>query len=374
MTRVAPGDEVVLSWAPSCGECGDCRRGRPAACVPLHRAIGAGTLVDGTHGHVAGRRRPSTAARRQAASRSGRRRRARRAPDGRCGPAPRGGAARVRRIDRGRRGRSSPRGVTAGSTVVVVGAGGVGQFVVQGARIAGATTIVAVDPFADRREQALTLGATHAVSPGRAATSCWPRSRPRAQITRSTPSATRSRPRPRSTPPARAEPASSSASPPSAPVSTSSPGSSCAGRSGSPGTMYGSEDPAVALPLLLEHVRAGRLELALARRADLHARRGERRGRGQPRRRGRPGARPPVGWIRSARLPTCGRPSQASSTRPSRCTTTTSMRLTATHAWLGRIVTTSPRAGGSAQPLTSTQPCSSLSFTISASGCSSSRP
>jgi alcohol dehydrogenase len=41
------GDRVVLSWAPSCGDCDDCRRGRPAACVPLHRAIGAGTLVDG---------------------------------------------------------------------------------------------------------------------------------------------------------------------------------------------------------------------------------------------------------------------------------------------------------------------------------------
>ncbi|MCY7301714.1 MAG: alcohol dehydrogenase catalytic domain-containing protein [Thermoleophilia bacterium] len=47
---VAVGDEVVLSWAPSCGHCADCARGRPAACVPLHRAIGNGTLVDGTTG------------------------------------------------------------------------------------------------------------------------------------------------------------------------------------------------------------------------------------------------------------------------------------------------------------------------------------
>ena len=50
VSGLAPGDEVVLSWAPSCGECADCRRGRPAACVPLHRAIGSGTLVDGTTG------------------------------------------------------------------------------------------------------------------------------------------------------------------------------------------------------------------------------------------------------------------------------------------------------------------------------------
>ena len=50
VTSVAPGDEVVLSWAPSCGDCADCRRGRPAACINLHRAIGSGTLVDGTTG------------------------------------------------------------------------------------------------------------------------------------------------------------------------------------------------------------------------------------------------------------------------------------------------------------------------------------
>ena len=50
VTSVKPGDEVVLSWAPSCGECWDCRRGRPAACINLHRAIGSGTLVDGTTG------------------------------------------------------------------------------------------------------------------------------------------------------------------------------------------------------------------------------------------------------------------------------------------------------------------------------------
>ena len=33
VTRVRPGDEVVLSWAPSCGECAGCRRGRPARAI-----------------------------------------------------------------------------------------------------------------------------------------------------------------------------------------------------------------------------------------------------------------------------------------------------------------------------------------------------
>ena len=60
------GDEVVLSWAPSCGHCADCARGRPAACVPLHRAIGNGTLVDGTTGMSLRAARRCTAARRRA--------------------------------------------------------------------------------------------------------------------------------------------------------------------------------------------------------------------------------------------------------------------------------------------------------------------
>jgi NDMA-dependent alcohol dehydrogenase len=54
--------------------------------------------------------------------------------------------------------------VEPGDVVVVVGTGGVGSSAVQGARIAGARTIVAVDPFEFRRTQAMVLGATHAVA------------------------------------------------------------------------------------------------------------------------------------------------------------------------------------------------------------------
>jgi S-(hydroxymethyl)glutathione dehydrogenase/alcohol dehydrogenase len=56
-------------------------------------------------------------------------------------------------------------GVTPGSSVAVIGCGGVGQAVVQGARIAGAATIIAVDLAAGRREASLRLGATHALDP-----------------------------------------------------------------------------------------------------------------------------------------------------------------------------------------------------------------
>jgi S-(hydroxymethyl)glutathione dehydrogenase/alcohol dehydrogenase len=53
--------------------------------------------------------------------------------------------------------------VEAGATVAVYGAGGVGLAVIQGARIAGAGMIIAVDVFEKKLAQAKELGATHAV-------------------------------------------------------------------------------------------------------------------------------------------------------------------------------------------------------------------
>lgn len=55
--------------------------------------------------------------------------------------------------------------VAPGTTVAVIGCGGVGLSIVQGARIAGARQIIAVDLFPARRDLALELGATHAVDP-----------------------------------------------------------------------------------------------------------------------------------------------------------------------------------------------------------------
>jgi S-(hydroxymethyl)glutathione dehydrogenase / alcohol dehydrogenase len=55
--------------------------------------------------------------------------------------------------------------VQPGSAVAVLGCGGVGQFVIQGARIAGAARIVAIDPVLGKRESALANGATDVVDP-----------------------------------------------------------------------------------------------------------------------------------------------------------------------------------------------------------------
>jgi S-(hydroxymethyl)glutathione dehydrogenase/alcohol dehydrogenase len=55
--------------------------------------------------------------------------------------------------------------VEPGSIVAVIGCGGVGQAVIQGAAIAGAARIIAIDPVAMKRDAALKLGATDVVDP-----------------------------------------------------------------------------------------------------------------------------------------------------------------------------------------------------------------
>ncbi len=54
--------------------------------------------------------------------------------------------------------------VKPGDNVVVIGCGGIGSNAIQGAKIAGAKNIVAVDPVAFKREKAMEFGATHAVA------------------------------------------------------------------------------------------------------------------------------------------------------------------------------------------------------------------
>jgi Zn-dependent alcohol dehydrogenase len=48
VARVAVGDHVALSWAPSCGECEECRRDLPQLCSTVWPAMATGGLMDGT--------------------------------------------------------------------------------------------------------------------------------------------------------------------------------------------------------------------------------------------------------------------------------------------------------------------------------------
>lgn len=257
--RLAPGDEVVLSWAPSCGECSDCRRGRPAACTRLHAAIGAGTLVDGTTGMTL---RGETVYRGTATGCL-----AERVVVSERVALPTGGGIPLEQA--ALLGCAALTGVGAvlfaarveeGESVLVVGAGGVGQFAVQGARIAGATTIVAVDPLAPRREQTLSLGATHALAPDEAEARVAEILSDGADVgldavgdpatTAFTLALTRSGGR-----------AILVGLPAAGARLDLDPAQFVRREKWLTGTMYGSEDPAVALPMLLEHVQRGALVL-----------------------------------------------------------------------------------------------------------------
>jgi S-(hydroxymethyl)glutathione dehydrogenase / alcohol dehydrogenase len=259
VSSVRPGDRVVLSWAPSCGECADCARGRPAACVPLHRAIGAGTLVDGRTGMsldgetvYRGTATGAFAEQVVVAERVA-------LPLGDdvpleeaalLGCAALTGVGAVLFAAR----------VQAGATVVVVGAGGVGQFVLQGARLARAETVISVDPVDSRREQALRLGATAAVAPGEL------KSTMRKHLPEGADYAFDAVGAPETTELALRWTRSGGSCvvvglPAAGARLDLDPGEFNRREKWLTGTMYGSEDPAVALPVLLEHVRAGRLEL-----------------------------------------------------------------------------------------------------------------
>jgi L-iditol 2-dehydrogenase len=61
-----------------------------------------------------------------------------------------------------------------GGSVAVVGCGPIGLFVVQLARLAGADTVIAVDPLAHRREAALRFGADHAYAEHGQLEAAWP--------------------------------------------------------------------------------------------------------------------------------------------------------------------------------------------------------
>jgi S-(hydroxymethyl)glutathione dehydrogenase/alcohol dehydrogenase len=158
------GDRVVLSWAPACGECGACRRGRPAACGPLAAAIGRGTLLGGRTGLSLGggtvyRGTATGALAERVVVDAGAA-----MPFGEVVPMEQAallGCAALTGVGAVlNAARPEP-----GFNALVIGAGGVGQFVVQGARIAGAAEILVVDPVEGRRAQALALGATRACGP-----------------------------------------------------------------------------------------------------------------------------------------------------------------------------------------------------------------
>lgn len=161
VSHVQPGDHVMLTWLPYCGVCRQCARGRPNLCEDV--AWYDATMQDGTcrfhrkgapihHYNTSSFAERSVVPGRTAIPVDPALPLTQLALMG-CAVMTGVGAA----LNTAR--------VRPGDTVAVVGCGGVGLNVVQGAAIAGASTIVAVDPVAEKLELARALGATHGVSP-----------------------------------------------------------------------------------------------------------------------------------------------------------------------------------------------------------------
>ena len=156
------GDHVVLSFLPSCGRCQMCVSGRSNMCA-LGAGVLAGVAPDGTHRvHARGQGvgcmsylgtfAPYVCVPVDAVVKIDSDIPLDKAALIGCG-VPTGWGSSVYAAD-----------MQIGDVVVIVGIGGVGINAVQGARHKHAGTIIAVDPVAYKREQALAFGATHAVA------------------------------------------------------------------------------------------------------------------------------------------------------------------------------------------------------------------
>jgi len=160
---LAPGDHVILTPIPPCGSCYWCLRGEPGVCANA-AGIQTNTFADGTTGLSRGETTVyrgvgvAAFAEQVVTLASGAVRIPRDVPlDVACviGCAVQTGVGAVLNTAR----------VEAGATVLVMGLGGIGLSIVQGARLAGASQIIVSDPVKARRDAALGMGATDAVDP-----------------------------------------------------------------------------------------------------------------------------------------------------------------------------------------------------------------
>ena len=155
VTQIAPGDFVVLNWRAVCGECRSCRRGRPWYCFATHNASQKMTLTDGTPLTPAlgiGAFCDKTVVAAGQATKVDPRARPEAAGLLGCGVMAGLGAAML------------TGDVQRGDSVAVFGCGGVGDAAIAGARLAGATKVIAVDVDARKLEWAKDFGATHVVN------------------------------------------------------------------------------------------------------------------------------------------------------------------------------------------------------------------
>lgn len=155
VTNVQVGDHVILAWRAPCGSCRFCRVGQPHLCaaslnaekrmrtkdgLTLNPVLGIGTFCTHTLVHAAQAIPVAADLPPSQMSLIG------------CGVMTGVGAALY------------SAGVRPGTSAAVFGCGGVGDSVIQGARLAGATTIIAVDIDPRKLEWAKDFGATHTIN------------------------------------------------------------------------------------------------------------------------------------------------------------------------------------------------------------------
>ena len=160
VTRVYPGDHVVMSIVPSCSSCRLCRRDLPNHCEVVAAEMSAGNLLDGSSRLSHGSRRLNHFLMVSAFAE--------------YAVVPESGVVAIdpaMPLDRaalmscavltGFGAVHNSARVRPGESVAVFGCGGVGLNIVQGARIAGAIPIIAVDVHQDKLDLARVMGATH---------------------------------------------------------------------------------------------------------------------------------------------------------------------------------------------------------------------
>ena len=157
---LAPGDHVVFGFIPSCGRCPSCSTGHSNLC-DMGALLGTGKqIADGTSRHHAKGQDISTMcllgtfAHHTVVNEASCIKIEKDIPLEKacllgCGVVT-GWGSSVYAAE-----------VSPGDTVVVVGIGGIGANAVQGAKLAGAKHVIAIDPIEFKREKAMQFGATH---------------------------------------------------------------------------------------------------------------------------------------------------------------------------------------------------------------------
>lgn len=166
VAHIAPGQHVVVAWVPPCGHCKPCRRGDDYLCAnrrssadaragratavasplsvdskPIHQGMATATFAEQTVVPANAVVPIDDDVPFPVAAMMG------------CA-VPTGAGAALRSAK-----------VRPGDDVAVIGCGAVGLNAVMGAKVAGAATLIAVDPMSSRRDKAIELGATRGIAP-----------------------------------------------------------------------------------------------------------------------------------------------------------------------------------------------------------------